>query len=96
MIYASLGDRDQAFEWFDRAYQDRDVILVVFAVTPEHEPVRSDPRFTALLKNMGLQAPETDRGSSSSSIEKPTTEPSPKWQNSIAVLPFKNISPDKE
>jgi TolB-like protein/predicted Zn-dependent protease len=96
MIYASLGDRDRAFEWFDRAYQDRDVILVVFAVTPEHEPVRSDPRFTDLLKKMGLQAQETDKGSSSSSIEKSKTEPTTEWQNSIAVLPFKNISADKE
>jgi len=96
LVYIALGERDLAFDWLDRAYEAHDTFLNGLKTDVRYDPIRSDPRYTVLLKKMGLQAPETDKGSSSSSIEKSKTEPTSEWHNSIAVLPFKNISPDKE
>ncbi len=53
MIYAGLGEKDQAFEWLQKAYGDRAVDLV-YLKDPAFDSLRSDPRFSALLKRMGL------------------------------------------
>ena len=56
MIYASLGERDQAFAWLERAYEARSAFLVVGILTsPAYDPLRADPRFAALVKKMGIQ-----------------------------------------
>ncbi len=53
MVYASLGDRDRAFEWLERAVDAHDSI--VFSLHyPEFRPLRTDPRFGALLDRLGL------------------------------------------
>jgi serine/threonine-protein kinase len=54
-VYAGLGDYDRAFEWLDRAYQERDVQLVHVADNVCFYSLRSDPRFADLLKKMGLE-----------------------------------------
>ena len=56
-IYVGLGDKDQAFEWLQKAYQDRSAWLIHLhlKVDPRLDSLRSDPRFTALLKKMGLE-----------------------------------------
>ena len=54
-IYAGLGDRDGVFEWLNKAYVNRCIWLVGIKVDPIFVSLRSDPRFTALLKKMGLQ-----------------------------------------
>ncbi|MEP6995527.1 MAG: hypothetical protein ABI968_13465, partial [Acidobacteriota bacterium] len=53
MIYASLGEKDQAFAWLDKAYEARSGMATLL-ITPAYDPLRADPRFTALLKKMGL------------------------------------------
>ncbi|MFL6467665.1 MAG: TPR end-of-group domain-containing protein, partial [Pyrinomonadaceae bacterium] len=53
-IYAALGEQDKAFEWYERALRERDVLLVLMKVDPMFDSVRSDPRFTALLKRLNL------------------------------------------
>ena len=53
-IYAALGDKDQAFEWYERALRERDVLLVLLNVDPMFDGVRSDARFGALMKRVGL------------------------------------------
>ncbi len=53
---AALGEREQALAWLERAYQERDDELVWIAVEPWYEPLRGEPRFTALLTRMGLRA----------------------------------------
>ena len=55
MIHTGLGDNDQAFEWLESAYQERDVQLISIKVDPVWDPLRSDPRFQDLLKKMGLE-----------------------------------------
>jgi serine/threonine protein kinase/tetratricopeptide (TPR) repeat protein len=55
VIYAGLGDRDQAFAWLDRAYKDRSYYLAVYLTTdPRMDSLRSDPRFGELQRRVGL------------------------------------------
>jgi eukaryotic-like serine/threonine-protein kinase len=53
-IYGALGDKDQAFAWLNKAVAERDFILVLLKVEPMFDPLRDDPRFTALVKRVGL------------------------------------------
>jgi serine/threonine-protein kinase len=53
IIYAGLGDKDRAFEWLEKAYEDH-AYLLTLKVNPESDPLRSDPRFDSLLRRMGL------------------------------------------
>jgi len=55
LIYTALGDKDQAFAWLDRAYAERDSYLVYLKPYPLFDSLRSDPRFTRLLKQMHLE-----------------------------------------
>ncbi len=53
-IYGALGDKAQAFELFERAFKERDVILVLLNVEPMFDPLRSDQRFAELASRVGL------------------------------------------
>jgi serine/threonine-protein kinase len=53
-IYGALGEKDQAFALLNQAYEDRDFFLVALKVEPSFDPLRSDPRFSALVKRVGL------------------------------------------
>jgi len=52
--YAGLGDKEQAFAWFDRAYEERSGPIYYSKVDPIWDPLRSDPRFNDLLRRIGL------------------------------------------
>lgn len=54
LVYAGLGDKEQAFAWLDRADKERDGILARIKVDSRFDSLRSDPRFTELVKRMGL------------------------------------------
>ncbi len=54
MIHAALGETDRAFEWLDRAYEAEDLFLSYMRVDPAYDPLRSDPRFVALMQKVGL------------------------------------------
>lgn len=54
ILYAELGDRDDAFAWLNRAYEGRDVFLTELAIEPGLDPLHDDPRFTNLLQRIGL------------------------------------------
>jgi len=53
-IYGALGDKTQAFAYLDRAYRERDFILVMLNVEPMFDPLRSDQRFPELSRRVGL------------------------------------------
>ena len=55
IIYAALGERDQAFRWLRRAYDEHSPLLVWINVAAWYDTVRDDPRFTALVRDLGLQ-----------------------------------------
>ena len=52
--YLALGDYDQAFVGFERAYQEKSNILQFLKVQPFFDPVRGDPRFADLVRRVGL------------------------------------------
>jgi TolB-like protein len=54
LIYAGLGEKDEAFHWLEDAFRAHDVGLVYLQVDPCLDPLRSDPRFTDLLRRVGL------------------------------------------
>jgi tetratricopeptide (TPR) repeat protein len=53
-IYMGLGEKDQAFEHLEKSYLERDPMLAHLRA-PLYDSLRSDPRFTALLKKMNLE-----------------------------------------
>jgi tetratricopeptide (TPR) repeat protein len=54
LIWIGLRKPDQALEWLAKAYQGRSTDMVYLKSEPLLDPVRSDPRFAALLLQMGL------------------------------------------
>lgn len=55
-LYASLGQRDLAFEWLERAYETRDAGLFTLRAMPLYDPLRSDSRFERMLELVALGA----------------------------------------
>jgi eukaryotic-like serine/threonine-protein kinase len=53
-LHARLGDKDAAFEWLEKAYQDRVGLLVHLKTMPLLDVLRGDPRFDALVKRIGI------------------------------------------
>jgi len=54
MVYAGLGERDQAFEWLEKGYNERPTLVEFTRAEPWLRPLHSDPRFTEFLRKMGL------------------------------------------
>ena len=52
--YAALGEKDKAFEWLDRMYEDRNGMLIWLKVDHGCDPLRSELRFAALVRRVGL------------------------------------------
>ncbi len=55
-VYTALGETDRAFEYLDRAVQDRDPNILGLKSNPIFERLRTDPRYQALLIKMRLNA----------------------------------------
>jgi tetratricopeptide (TPR) repeat protein len=53
--YLALGDRDSTMYWLEKAYDLRDSNLPWVRLMPMFDPIRSDPRYVALMKKMGLE-----------------------------------------
>jgi serine/threonine-protein kinase len=57
VIYAGLGEKDQAFAWLDQAYKERSYLLAVYLTTDARlDKLHSDPRFVDLRRRIGLPA----------------------------------------
>ena len=56
IAYANLGRKDEAFAWLEKAYEQRSGFpyMINMAVDPAFDPLRSDPRFDAFLRRVGL------------------------------------------
>lgn len=54
LVYAGLGENDQAFAWLNKGYEERTHWLVWLKLDPRWDSLRSDPRFTELLRRVGL------------------------------------------
>lgn len=56
LIHAALGEKDKAFALLDKAVAERSTFVVYSKWEPRLNPLRSDPRFTQMLKQIGLPA----------------------------------------
>lgn len=54
LTYVALGEKDQAFAWLEKAYDERAPWLASLKSDPAFDPIRPDPRFAALVKRVGL------------------------------------------
>jgi adenylate cyclase len=54
LVYAALNEKDQAFQWLNKAYDERSHWLVWLRSDPRWINIRSDKRFAALVNNVGL------------------------------------------
>jgi TolB-like protein/DNA-binding winged helix-turn-helix (wHTH) protein/Tfp pilus assembly protein PilF len=54
IIYAELGDKDNALAALHRAYVQRDLLMTELAITPEFDFLRQEPRYKSLLQTIGL------------------------------------------
>lgn len=54
LIHVGLGEHDEALEWLEKAYEERNSWMPFIQVEPRLDPLRSDPRFQDLLRRMNL------------------------------------------
>jgi TolB-like protein/tetratricopeptide (TPR) repeat protein len=55
MVYNGLGDQNEALSSLERACDERDARVTLLKVDPRWDSLRSNPRFVAVLKRIGLQ-----------------------------------------
>ena len=53
---ASAGDREQTFTWLERAFRERDPMLVQARTDPAFDALRSDPRFVTVIERIGFES----------------------------------------
>lgn len=53
-VFIGLGEKEQALQLLEKAYEDRDVFLVWLKVNWIYDPLRGDPRFRELLRRMNF------------------------------------------
>jgi tetratricopeptide (TPR) repeat protein len=54
VVYVGLGDKDHAFEWLNKAYEERFTRLAYIRQEAFWDSLRSDPRYTELIRKMGF------------------------------------------
>jgi tetratricopeptide (TPR) repeat protein len=54
LVPLGLGDLGEAMEWLEKAYEERDMEMALLRVDPILDPLRADPRFSALMERVGL------------------------------------------
>jgi hypothetical protein len=54
LFYAKAGRNDEAIQWLEKGYEERDGRMIVISVSFEFDGLRSDPRFKELMRRMGL------------------------------------------
>ena len=54
MVYAGMGDKDHAFVWLNKTYDERFTRLVYIRQEAFWDPLRSDPRYTELIRKIGF------------------------------------------
>ncbi|MEO8041206.1 MAG: protein kinase [Acidobacteriota bacterium] len=85
MCYVAVRDYDKAFEWFEKAVEERNEWLIWFGTEPKLDPIRHDPRYKKILA--ATNNPLASKAPSTEAFGEITGE----RERSIAVLPFKFI-----
>jgi hypothetical protein len=53
-LYSLLDEKDEAFTWLEKAYEERSSKLTDLKIDPDFDNLHSDPRFAALISKIGL------------------------------------------
>jgi TolB-like protein/predicted Zn-dependent protease len=91
LVHIGLGQRDEAFAWLERAYEERSDQLAYLGVEPLLDPLRADPRFEVLRRRLGLPF-------AVAAPAPPVAAPAQRRRDrrSVAVLPFRDLTGDRE
>jgi tetratricopeptide (TPR) repeat protein len=54
IVYAELNEKDQAFQWLEKSYNDHEGYVTILKIDPFLDNLRSDPRFTNLVQRVGV------------------------------------------
>ncbi len=54
-LYVRLGQKDEAFAWFEKTFEARDPSTLQFKIEPAYDSLHSDPRYAKLISKIGLQ-----------------------------------------
>lgn len=54
MVYVGLDEKDEAFAWIEKAYQERSWMLLWLKTSPDVDSLRSDARFIDLMRRIGF------------------------------------------
>ncbi|MBC7874698.1 MAG: tetratricopeptide repeat protein [Ferruginibacter sp.] len=54
LVYAALGETEKTFEWLEKSYEQQEESLCSLKIDPKFKLLHSDPRFSGLLKKIGL------------------------------------------
>jgi eukaryotic-like serine/threonine-protein kinase len=54
IVYIGLGEKDHAFQWLEKAYEVHSNQVEYLLIDPLYDPIRNDPRFSKLVKKIGL------------------------------------------
>jgi serine/threonine-protein kinase len=103
VLHAAIGEKEQAFEWLNKVFEDRSpwmVYLKNYTLT-FFKNLSSDPRYSELLNKAGLEIDPSDFSRNLQDLNKDLTATLNTPQNisgekSIIVLPFEDISPDRD
>ena len=49
-----MGNRSLALDWLEKSYQHHDYWLLFINVNPDYDTIRSDPRFQAIVRRLGV------------------------------------------
>jgi serine/threonine protein kinase/Tfp pilus assembly protein PilF len=92
VAYAAVGETDAAFEWFEKAVEEKNVWLIWFGSDPKLDDLRRDARYRKILERIGN--PMAARLAAGLVAGGETTAAGA--QKSIAVLPFKILTSTDE
>ena len=56
VVYVGMGDKDHAFLWLNKSYDERFTRLAYLRQETVWDPLRSDPRYAELIRMMGFPA----------------------------------------
>jgi tetratricopeptide (TPR) repeat protein len=54
-IYSGLGEMDKAFDWFEKAVDEHDPLMLHFHVHPNYDALHTHPRYKELMRKMNLE-----------------------------------------
>ena len=54
LIHAGLGEKDEAFKWAERMFEEQDFVVLGLKVNPVFDSLRPDPRYALLLRRAKL------------------------------------------